>query len=280
MSAPRIYLAGPDLFFPDAAERYARLKAACAHAGLIGVEPNEGLVHGLLTGMEEARRIYEHDMRTLQLHPTGEAFLDLCLWKGRFPSRKAQFCTQELKRDMAVGHQLDLIEQGYRVISWQGVRRDESENRKNAKRMERIGPRLWAFRPIVEWTAVQVFSRHASHGITPNPLYRQGMGRVGCMPCINVNKAELREISMRFPAHIDRIAKWEWMVGQASKRGYSTMMADAHDAKDRRQIFADLNIRARVEWSKTSRGGKQIDLFADEPPSACASAYGLCDGGG
>lgn len=31
------------------------------------------------------------------LHPTGNPFLDLCLWKGRFPSRKTQFCTQELK---------------------------------------------------------------------------------------------------------------------------------------------------------------------------------------
>jgi hypothetical protein len=30
------------------------------------------------------------------LHPTGNPFLDLCLWKGRFPSRKAQFCTEEL----------------------------------------------------------------------------------------------------------------------------------------------------------------------------------------
>lgn len=32
------------------------------------------------------------------LHPTGVPFLDLCMWKGRFPSRMAQFCTQELKR--------------------------------------------------------------------------------------------------------------------------------------------------------------------------------------
>ena len=214
------------------------------------------------------------------LHPTGNPFLDLCLWKGRFPSSKAQFCTQELKRDMAVGFQMDLVDHGYRVISWQGVRRDESENRKNAKRMERIGPGLWAFRPIVEWTAVQVFARHASHDIAPNPLYMQGMSRVGCMPCINAKKAELREIAKRFPEHIDRIERWEVMVGQASKRGFSTMMPATATAtgKDQREIFAGANIRSRVEWSRTARGGKQIDLFADEPPAACASAYGLCDG--
>lgn len=31
------------------------------------------------------------------LIPTKIPFLDLCIWKGRFPSRCAQFCTTELK---------------------------------------------------------------------------------------------------------------------------------------------------------------------------------------
>ncbi len=31
------------------------------------------------------------------LHPTGNPFLDLCLWKGRFPSTRVRFCTEELK---------------------------------------------------------------------------------------------------------------------------------------------------------------------------------------
>ena len=60
------------------------------------------------------------------LVPTGNPFLDLCMWKGRFPSRKAQFCTEELKRNMAVSFQIDLIDAGPQVLSWQGVRRDES----------------------------------------------------------------------------------------------------------------------------------------------------------
>lgn len=85
------------------------------------------------------------------LHSTGIPFLDLCLWKGRFPSRKAQFCTEELKRNIAVAYQIDMIDVGYQVVSWQGVRRDESLNRRNAKKIERIAPRLWAFRPLVEW---------------------------------------------------------------------------------------------------------------------------------
>lgn len=211
------------------------------------------------------------------MQPTGNPFLDLCIWKGRFPSRKAQFCTHELKRDMAVMFQLDLIDQGYKVLSWQGVRRDESFNRRNAKLFERFDSKLWAFRPIVEWSAMDVFDYCAEKSVQPNPLYTQGMSRVGCMPCINVNKAELREIAIRFPEHLERISEWERLVSESSKHGFSTFIADAHDASDRRKIFDDLNIWSRVEWSKTTRGGRQYDLLGDLTDSvACASSYGLC----
>jgi 3'-phosphoadenosine 5'-phosphosulfate sulfotransferase (PAPS reductase)/FAD synthetase len=212
------------------------------------------------------------------MHPTGNPFLDLCMWKGRFPSRKAQFCTEELKRNMAVAYQIDLIDAGYNVVSWQGVRRDESFNRRDAKAIERVGRGLWIYRPIVNDTAEQVIEFSQSRGIQLNPLYRMGMGRVGCFPCINANKAELREIAARGPDHIARISSWERIVGMCSKRGFSTFMTDAHAAKDRRVIFADLNIWVRVEWSKTTRGGKQYDLLADiEPSTSCASSYGLCE---
>ncbi|SFE09384.1 phosphoadenosine phosphosulfate reductase family protein [Paracidovorax konjaci] len=212
------------------------------------------------------------------MYPSGNPFLDLCMWKGRFPSRLAQFCTQELKRNMAVGFHLDLLEAGHKVISWQGVRRDESENRRHAKKAERVASRYWQFRPIVEWTAAQVFALAKVAGIEPNPLYLQGMSRVGCMPCINVNKAELRQIAVRFPEHPERISEWERIVGMCSKRGYSTFMTDAHAAQDRRQVFADLNVWARIEWAKTTRGGRQFDLLATlDEPTSCSSAYGLCE---
>lgn len=207
------------------------------------------------------------------LHPTGNPFLDLCLWKGLFPSRKAQFCTEELKRNMAVGFQLDLIDQGYGVISWQGVRRDESLARRNAKKIERIGPKLWVFRPIVDWTALQVFEFCAKRGIEPNPLYKQGMKRVGCMPCINVGKDELRQIAARFPEHIDRIEQWERLVNLASKRQQSTFFSAYKDP-----VAGIAGVRTVAEWSKTARGGRQMDLLdglADT--TACASAYGLCE---
>jgi 3'-phosphoadenosine 5'-phosphosulfate sulfotransferase (PAPS reductase)/FAD synthetase len=212
------------------------------------------------------------------LYPTGNAFLDLCMWKGRFPSRMAQFCTEELKRNIAVAYQIDLIDAGYNVVSWQGVRRDESQNRRNAKGLERVGRGLWIYRPIVNDTAEQVIQFSLSRGMQLNPLYREGRSRVGCNPCINESKEGIRQIERRDPEHIARIERWELLVGMSSKRGFSTFFSDGHSAADRRKVFADLNIRARVEWAKTTRGGRQYDLLADAtPPTACASAYGLCE---
>ena len=207
-------------------------------------------------------------------HPTGNPFLDLCLWKGRFPSRMAQFCTEELKRNIAVEFQLDLIDQGFSVVSWQGIRRNESPNRRHAKKAERIGPRLWAFRPLVDWTAQQTVDFVREKGCPLNPLYSEGQERVGCV-CINSNKNGLAQIAFRHPEEIARLAAWEQSVSAASKRGFSTFICDADDRVDPRAIFADLNIHARVRWAKGDNG--TMDLFDRLELPVCASAYGLCE---
>jgi len=214
------------------------------------------------------------------LHPTGIPFLDLCMWKGRFPSRKAQFCTEHLKRDMAVSYQLDLIAQGYTVVSWQGVRRDESLNRRNAKKFERLDDHLYVFRPLVDWTAEQVFDYAAQRGIEPNPLYKCGMGRVGCMPCINAAKGEIKEIALRFPDHIEKIAEWEQKVAACSKRQAATFFPapSRGEVIDDKKAYAEgNNIYSVVQWSKTSRGGRQFSLLDSlSAANDCSSSYGLC----
>lgn len=127
----------------------------------------------------------------------------------------------------------------------------------------------------MDWTALDVFDYCAQHSIQPNPLYLQGCNRVGCMPCINVSKDELRTISQRWPQEIERIAEWERLVGLASKQGAATFLPAPGET---RTAVARGNIWQRVEWSRTTRGGTQYDLLADiEEPTACASTYGLCD---
>lgn len=210
------------------------------------------------------------------LQPTGNPFLDLCLWKGRFPSRKAQFCTEELKRNPVFEYViLPALDVGT-VESWQGIRADESKIRAQYPERSDQGGGLIIYRPILLWGINDVFDMHRRHGIEPNPLYKQGMGRVGCMPCINASKNELKEIGNRFPEEVSRIRKWESLVSKASKRGASSFF----NAGKTPGVVIE-NIDGVMQWARTTRGGKNYGLFYQ--PSmyigGCASAYGLCDGG-
>lgn len=219
------------------------------------------------------------------LQPSGIPFLDICMLKGRFPSRMAQFCTQELKIAPIVEHQMALIDSGTAsaVWSWQGVRLDESPSRKNrlqgtgacVRSFDDLGGGIFNYRPILRWTADDAFEAHRCAGISANPLYKQGQGRVGCMPCINCGKDEVLQIFRRWPEHIERIAEWERIVGGVSRRGEASFFPDpiAEAHLMRRGIYKV------VEWSKTSRGGLQFDMFrtSNEPPKVCESEYGLCE---
>jgi 3'-phosphoadenosine 5'-phosphosulfate sulfotransferase (PAPS reductase)/FAD synthetase len=220
------------------------------------------------------------------LVPTGNPFLDLCIWKGRFPSSRAAFCSEELKRNPIINQvQKPLLDAGDDVISWQGVRRDESLRRRNlpeneCKQVEKNGAELWNYRPILDWTADDCFAMHRKHGIKHNPPYEMGMGRVGCMPCINCRKDELLEISKRFPEVIERIREWEAAVRAASKRQGATFFAAANsgDGVTVEEAYRIANIDAVVEWAKTSHGGKQYDFLRmqDDGP-LCTSIYGICE---
>jgi len=204
------------------------------------------------------------------LKPTGVSFLDLCLWKGRFPSVMARFCTQELKvRPMFDQVYLPLLEQGKHVVSWLGIRADESHVRSKMTEREFTPEGYEIYRPILKWNVSDVFEMHKKHGIKPNPLYLEGMSRVGCMPCIYSRKQEIFEISRRYPEEIERISEWERQVSLASKRGASSFFTHGKRGK---------GIHDVVAWSKTSWGGRSIDWqkVLEEIP-ACTSQYGLCE---
>lgn len=161
--------------------------------------------------------------------PTGNPYLDLCIWKGRFPSRMAQFCTEELKT-LPITEQVifPALRKG-RVLQWLGIRADESSNRAKQPKFNRHDSGSYLWRPIFRWSVADVWAMHRKHGLDPNPLYSHGMGRVGCMPCINCNAGEFAAISTRFPEHLRRIEEWQRIVGQASKRSRSTFFKITDD---------------------------------------------------
>lgn len=220
------------------------------------------------------------------LVPTGNPFLDLCLWKGRFPSTMARFCTEELKRNpMAEQVLAPLLSDPNtgEVWSWQGVRADESPKRAKLPEMDEVSDGLINYRPILRWSAADVFDFHRKHGVKWNPLYEQGMGRVGCMPCINCRKDELREIAQRFPSEIERVAEWERLVSMASKRCGSSFFGPSKmptniDGKSIEEAQEILNIDNVVRWSMTGKGGHTFDMLAMmAPDEGCSSVYGLCE---
>jgi 3'-phosphoadenosine 5'-phosphosulfate sulfotransferase (PAPS reductase)/FAD synthetase len=222
------------------------------------------------------------------LVPTGEPFLDLCMLKGRFPSRTAQFCTERLKLEPINSIVHPLLEQGHTVVSWIGERAEESPKRAAKPPMQRIRwtndvGDLVLYRPIHKWTAADTFAIAKRHGVKSNPLYLMGFRRVGCMLCINCGKDEIAQADQRFPEVIKRIREWERIVALVSRRGDATFFPAPMipgDESDTTRAAID----KAVEWARTSRGGRQFDLLqrlardkADEEGAMCESAYGLCE---
>lgn len=224
------------------------------------------------------------------LKPTGNPFLDLCLWKGRFPSTRRRFCSEELKHRPINEYIERLLPET--IISWQGVRRDESRARRDLPERD-VEFGSWEpepsghliYRPILDWKAEDCFNQHRKFCIDWNPLYEQGMGRVGCMPCIHVTKGELLEIASRFSEELERVKEWEALVSTVAKRGESTFLDGRLAARLVGTGLDEIShkthgIDVHVDWSKTARGGKQYDLIAAvqiEEPESCSSVYGLCE---
>ncbi|HED2454760.1 phosphoadenosine phosphosulfate reductase family protein [Citrobacter freundii] len=246
--------------------------------------------HTLVTecGMTDSQA-RERVSRALELlHPTGIPFLDLCMWKGRFPSTKARFCTFELKHEPIKTQVVEpALAEFDEVISWQGVRAQESPARVNLPEWEEDiddTPGLSVYRPIHKWLHEDVFAIARRHGIKPNPLYEQGCSRVGCLPCINVRKSELAEIFSRWPEEIRRVAEWERLVAECSRRGNSTFSPSTHDPRRAEKRIECISVDAYGietyrDWALTTHGGTQFDLLADAyDKSVCNSVYaGVCE---
>lgn len=162
-----------------------------------------------------------------------DGFLDMSNKKGRFPSTMLRFCTEELKVKPSIDLVLSLAED---VTIYQGVRAEESVARRsmNAKdeyfkfyfepyATDKKGkPKYHSYRkkdvlawcehysadlvrPIHKWTGAQVIDFILSKGYKPNPLYYQGMKRVGCFPCIMCSHGEMKSIVENFPETIEKL---------------------------------------------------------------------------
>lgn len=200
----------------------------------------------------------------------GEGMRTLVRAKGRVPSARARFCTEQLKvfpmRDYLAGLADPVV--------YVGIRAEESAAR--ARLAEREWSDVydaWVERPLLRWTTDEVFHILDRHGIPPNPLYRMGAKRVGCFPCIFVTHGELQRLSRTAPEVWDRIEALEQLSGRSFfAPGY---IPDAHttgvDPASGKRFPRASDVRRYVlDVKKPS-----LDLW-DEAPG-CLSVYNLCE---
>lgn len=128
-----------------------------------------------------------------------------------FPSSGKRWCTDELKRQPTRRYLDQLREEtGDEVQVLVGVRADES--RKRATYAEREMDDEYdceQWRPLLAWTVEDVIAEHRRAHVPMNPLYHLGADRVGCWPCVNAGKQEIRLVADIDPERIDRIREME-----------------------------------------------------------------------
>lgn len=219
-----------------------------------------------------------------------DGFEDLSIKRKRVPSAKARFCTEELKIIPMVDY-LKTID-GEKIV-YQGIRADESIRR---SQMADEGfdetYNCMVKRPLFRWTALDCFAIMQKHGVEPNPLYKMGARRVGCMPCVMVNKKELLQIIIRNPEVIEKIKALEDKLGSTffppqyipdrfcSNFAMVTVPIFDEDGnkteitKQEKRYYPTVDEVVKYMTDKNNKD--QIDMFVSDEDDQCMSYYGLC----
>lgn len=201
-------------------------------------------------------------------------FAARALREGILPSGKTAWCTRELKTVVVKAHHERLaVEHQTDTVNVVGIRADESEARsKLTKEFE--FDLLWdgyVWRPLLFWGVAAVLAIHHRHGVPVNPLYKLGFSRVGCAPCRNANKTDIRLWAEHFPERIALVAELEALVtAERARRGH------AGPATFFRAKTGPLPIADAVAWSKTAHGGKHLPVVRPPESTGCFR-WGLCE---
>lgn len=190
--------------------------------------------------------------------------------KGRVPSAKARFCTDNLKVQPMIVWLKTIDDE---VTVYQGIRADESESR--SKMLQSCWDDNYdaqVERPLLAWSAADCFALMAKYGVKPNPLYLLGAGRVGCFPCVLINHRELKALSANLPEVRERIAELETISGGTffppnyiPKRFHT-----GHDPKSGKTFCWAIDVFRYLDAVTED----QLPLL---PARSCMSVYNLCE---
>ena len=210
-------------------------------------------------------------------------FYDLVKKKGVFPSARRRFCTEHLKIRPSQDH-IQYLKQAYDgVVAVSGVRGDESEDRSKYLEWDYSGHLLTLqWRPLIAWKYQNVLDIHKKYGIPMNPLYALGAERVGCYPCINSRKKEIRTIALNFPDRIERIKDLEnelWEHGKKASFFHASMIPERFRTRPFTTTDGENIMVARIDdvvkWSMT--GKRAQGSWEDDPPEPISCSSGFCE---
>ena len=201
-----------------------------------------------------------------------DGFVDLSIKKKRVPSTMARFCTEELK----LKPMQKFIKQFEDVHIYLGIRRDESHARSKLSMdfYDSEYYKCWIHRPIIEWTAMDCFNLMKNHHIEPNPLYKLGMKRVGCMPCIMSNKPEMKNIFNQFPEVEEKLLNLEQHGHSFFPPSYIPDRFCSNTVVNKKGETVVYPSISDVKSYLTSE--KTENLFEEEGES-CMSYYSICE---
>jgi 3'-phosphoadenosine 5'-phosphosulfate sulfotransferase (PAPS reductase)/FAD synthetase len=233
---------------------------------------------------QEALAVYFEEL--LGHSPSG--MLRWIIYKGMFPSRIHRWCTQNLKmKTIKAFMKSNDFERPVNVV---GIRADESEARSKLPEREiSTSMDCMVWRPLIRWTVQDVIDIHHRHGLRPCKLYLQGAKRVGCWPCIFSRKSEVRYMAETDSSRVDLIRELEAAVQKIAAARHQKIIDEGGEMKKTLRpptFFAGLGygftmppIDKVVDWSKTSRGGKQYNFFREDEREPGCLSWGLCDSG-
>jgi phosphoadenosine phosphosulfate reductase len=183
-----------------------------------GVRPKLIFVDTGLEFEETKKNVIEtakiHDLE-LVVESAGESF-----WKNldHFgpPAKDFRWCCKTCK----LGPATQLIQKNFPegVLSFIGQRAYESQQRAEKSKVWRNPwtPNQLAASPIQKWSALHVWIYLFSKGAKVNPLYAEGLERIGCFMCPATDMAELRKVREISPQY----ARWQGFLDEfAEKNG-------------------------------------------------------------
>jgi len=210
-------------------------------------------------------------------------FYDLVRKKGVFPSARRRFCTEHLKIRPSQQH-IQYLQKAYdSVVAVSGVRANESADRSTYLEWDYSGQLLTLqWRPLIQWKFEQVLAIHKKYGVPMNKLYDLGAERVGCYPCINSRKKEIRTIALNFPERIERIIDLEnelWERGKMTGFFHASSIPERFRTRPFVTKDGEAMMVARmddvVRWSMT--GKRAQGSYEDDPPEPISCSSGFCE---